>query len=350
MIGYQEVLKPLLFLLDAENAHQISAGALKLAARFSPQLLEKLFTATALTGQSKELAGIRFPNPIGLAAGFDKNAELVDAMACLGFGFVEIGTVTPLPQPGNPKPRLFRLPLDQAIINRMGFNNEGVEAAAKRLSQRKNHRIVVGGNIGKNKDTPNEEAWRDYIKCFRVLAPEVAYITLNMSSPNTAGLRQLLEKESLQAILEPVQNENQKRSNPIPLFVKLSPDMAPEGIAKAVEVCLDMKISGLIATNTTISRDNLTTTPKEIERIGAGGLSGSPLTRRATDALQAVKSLANHRLSLISSGGIMTPGDVETRLIHGADLVQLYTGLIYYGPGLVTDSLRRIARTAAATY
>lgn len=338
---YPLLWKPLLFRLDAEQAHAVSAGALKWAASFpiGRQLLKQLYSADLQTNASKMVAGIHFPNPIGLAAGFDKNAELVDAMACLGFGFIEVGTVTPKSQTGNPRPRLFRLPEDEGIINRMGFNNDGVVKVADRLARRKNREIVVGGNIGKNKDTPNETAWKDYVLCFNALAAHVDYTTINLSSPNTPGLRQLLEKEFLTSILEPVQAENQKRSSTKPVFLKISPDMEPDQLHELVETCLDLKISGLVANNTTISRENLATAFRKVEEMGLGGLSGRPLRNRSENLLVNLKSITQNRLPIIATGGIMNPADVKNRLELGADLVQVYSGMIYYGAGLVRDSL-----------
>lgn len=341
---YSFLWKPLLFRLEAEQAHAVSSGALKWAASFDlgRQLLKRLYAADLQKDLSKVVAGIRFPNPIGLAAGFDKNAELVDAMACLGFGFVEVGTVTPKPQIGNPRPRLFRLPEDEGIINRMGFNNDGMVLVADRLARRKNREMVVGGNIGKNKDTPNEEAWKDYVLCFNALAPHVDYITINLSSPNTPGLRQLLEKEFLTSILEPVQSENQKLAKVIPVFLKISPDMEKDQLHGLVETCLQLKISGLVANNTTVSRQNLHTALQIVQEMGPGGLSGKPLRNQSLNLLTTLKSITQNRLPIIATGGIMNPIDVKNRLEMGADLVQVYSGLVYYGPGLTKDSLTNL--------
>ena len=341
---YSLIWKPLLFKLDAEQAHFVSAGALKLAAFFPPGrwALKQLYSVDPEKDHAKMVAGIRFPNPIGLAAGFDKNGELVDSMACLGFGFVEIGTVTPKPQAGNPRPRLFRLPEDEAIINRMGFNNDGMMKVADRLARRKNREMIVGGNLGKNKDTPNEHAGKDYVLCFNALAPHVDYITFNLSSPNTPGLRQLLEKEFLNSILEPVQAENQKLTTSKPVFLKISPDMETDQLHELVETCIQLGISGIVANNTTIGREDLKTDFQTIQAMGPGGLSGKPLVNQSLEVLKTLKSITQNRLPIVATGGIMTPEDAKTRLEMGADLVQVYSGLVYYGPGLVRDSIKAL--------
>jgi dihydroorotate dehydrogenase len=344
---YKDLAKPLLFSLDAEQAHYISADLLRFGAKTPvlKDILKGIFSVPKEIDLSINLAGLNFLNPIGLAAGFDKNAELIDALPLLGFGFAEIGTVTPRPQIGNPKPRLFRLPKDEAIVNRMGFNNAGMEVIAKRLSKRNKSNFILGGNIGKNKDTPNEKAFEDYVACFQCLNEFVDYFTINLSSPNTPGLRQLLEKESLFGILEPVQNENQKLTKAKPIFLKISPDMEDSQLEDVVHICKTLKISGIVATNTSISRQNLSSSNQEIEDIGSGGLSGKPIKERSAEVLKKLKSLATNDLLLMASGGIMSPNDAEERFQSGANAVQLYSGLVYEGPGLVSKILNQMAQS-----
>jgi len=344
---YKDLVKPLLFSLDAEQAHYLSADLLRFGAKTPvlKDILKGLFPIQKEKDLSVELAGLKFLNPIGLAAGFDKNAELIDALPLLGFGFAEIGTVTPRPQTGNPKPRLFRLPEDEAIVNRMGFNNDGMEVIAKRLSKRSQSGIIIGGNIGKNKDTPNEKAFEDYVACFKCLHEFVDYFTINLSSPNTPGLRQLLEKESLFGILEPVQNENQKLTKAKPTFLKISPDMEDSQLEDVVHICKTLQISGIVATNTSITRQNLSSSNLEIEYIGAGGLSGKPIKERSSEVLKKLKTLIDSDLFLMASGGIMDANDAEERFQSGANAVQLYSGLVYEGPGLVSEILNQMAQS-----
>ena len=285
------------------------------------------------------VAGIRFPNPLGLAAGLDKDAIMVDEFSVLGFGFVEIGTVTPVAQAGNDKPRLFRLPKDEALINRMGFNNEGAEAAASRLSKRKSQ-IPVGGNIGKNKSTPNENAIDDYEKCFRSLYKAVDYFVVNVSSPNTPGLRALQEKEPLKKLLLHLQKLNTDLSHSYntskkPVFLKIAPDLTNEQLDEIIEVVKDSGIDGIVATNTTISRENLRTGKVEIDSMGNGGLSGKPLDNRSTEVIRYLHLKSGGTIPIIGVGGIHSPEDALEKLHAGASLLQLYTGLIYEGPGLV---------------
>ena len=285
------------------------------------------------------VAGIRFPNPLGLAAGLDKDAKMVDEFSVLGFGFVEIGTVTPVAQAGNDKPRLFRLPKDEALINRMGFNNEGAEAAASRLSKRKSQ-IPVGGNIGKNKSTPNENAIDDYEKCFRSLYKAVDYFVVNVSSPNTPGLRALQEKEPLKKLLLHLQKLNTDLSHSYntskkPVFLKIAPDLTNEQLDEIIEVVKDSGIDGIVATNTTISRENLRTGKVEIDSMGNGGLSGKPLDNRSTEVIRYLHLKSGGTIPIIGVGGIHSPEDALEKLHAGASLLQLYTGLIYEGPGLV---------------
>lgn len=284
----------------------------------------------------KELWGIKFPNPVGLAAGFDKDAKFTDQLACLGFGFVEIGTVTPRPQPGNPAPRLFRLPADQALINRMGFNNDGAAAAKERLLKRKES-LIIGGNIGKNKDTPNEQAWDDYEKCFQELFDVVDYFVVNVSSPNTPGLRDLQEKEPLTKLLNRLMELNRQKGTPKPLLLKIAPDLTDTQLDDIVSIVKDTGIQGVVATNTTIDRSNLTTEADTVTAIGAGGLSGKPLTQRATEVIRYLHTKSDGQIPIIAAGGIFTAADTKEKLAAGASLVQVYTGFIYEGPYIVKN-------------
>ena len=297
------------------------------------------------------LFNINFPNKVGLAAGFDKNAEYLRELECLGFGFVEIGTVTPLPQPGNDKPRVFRLIKDKALINRMGFNNEGVKAIARRLKdwrekngwplavdQIKNKeqqtKLIIGGNIGKNKVTPNEEAWKDYEICFRELHPYVDYFVVTVSSPNTPGLRELQEKDSLRKILSHLQTINESQIHPKPLLLKIAPDLNIEQIDDVVELALEIKLDGLVATNTTITREGLS--PESVERSKeTGGLSGKPLQQKSTEIVKYIAEKTKRAIPIMASGGIFTGDDAIEKLNAGASLVQVWTGFIYEGPGIV---------------
>ncbi len=285
-------------------------------------------------GLNRTIAGLTFPNPVGLAAGFDKDALAFEELGALGFGFIEIGTVTPLAQEGNPLPRLFRLPADKALINRMGFNNQGVEAVVSRLKKRSG-KVIIGGNIGKNKMTPNDAAVNDYLACFRSLFPVVDYFVINISSPNTPGLRELQEKEPLLRLLQSIQDENSTNTRPKPLFLKIAPDLTLTQIDDIIEITIECNLSGLIISNTTISREGLKTGNDELAQIGAGGLSGLPIFQKSTELVKYVAGKADKRFAIIASGGIFSPADARAKLAAGADLVQLYTGFIYEGPGLV---------------
>ena len=290
------------------------------------------------------VAGIRFPNPVGLAAGLDKDAKMVDEFDALGFGFVEIGTVTPLPQPGNEKLRLYRLPQDEALINRMGFNNEGAKAAADRLKRRKS-KIIVGGNIGRNKNTPNESAADDYEKCFHELFDVVDYFVVNVSSPNTPGLRELQEKEPLKKLLLRLQELNKEKSTvnrrqatgkSKPIFLKIAPDLTNEQLDEIVEVVTETGLDGIVATNTTLSREHLRTSDSKLVDE-KGGLSGRPLALRSTEVIRYLHQKSAGKIPIIGVGGIHSAGDALEKLNAGASLVQLYTGFIYEGPGLVKE-------------
>jgi len=299
----------------------------------------------------RQVLGLTFRNPVGLGAGFDKNALYLRELDALGFGFVEIGTVTPLPQDGNDKPRLFRLPQDQALINRMGFNNDGVQVIAQRLKQwrEKNaqqarrsgsRRLIVGGNIGKNKNTPNEDAWKDYVICFRELFEQVDYFVVNVSSPNTPGLRALQEKDALRNILTRLQALNlelaaARQIGPRPLLLKIAPDLSGSQIDDVVDLAMEIKLDGLVAANTTISREKLISSSTRLEAIGAGGLSGAPLKERSTEVIRYIHKKTAGSVPLIASGGIFTGEDGAEKIEAGASLVQVWTGFIYEGPFIV---------------
>lgn len=282
----------------------------------------------------RTLFGLTFNNPVGLAAGFDKDAKLVDELACFGFAFIEIGTLTPKPQAGNNKPRLFRLPADRGIINRMGFNNEGVNVAVERL-KRKRSRVLVGGNIGKNKVTPNEEAFSDYQYCFEQLFDVVDYFVVNVSSPNTPNLRALQDKEPLTQLLSGLMKLNAAKNAPKPILLKIAPDLTEDQLNDIVDIVKEINLDGLIATNTTISREGLKTSEEEVLKIGAGGLSGQPLRARSTEVLKFLRGKLGPDFPIISVGGIMSAEDAVERIRAGASLVQLYTGFIYEGPSLI---------------
>ena len=299
-----------------------------------------------------EVFGLRFRNMVGLGAGFDKNALYLRELETLGFGFVEVGTVTPQPQPGNDQPRLFRLPMDKALINRMGFNNDGVKLVAQRLrdwkkiaSTDKNRaQMIIGGNIGKNKITPNEDAWKDYEICFRELFDCVDYFVVNVSSPNTPGLRELQEKASLRKILSNLQAINSSLSNqlqiaPRPLLLKIAPDLSKEQIDDVIDLALEIQLDGLVATNTTVDRTNLKTPSAELEKIGAGGLSGEPLKERSTELMLYITKKSKGAFPMIASGGVFNAADAREKLACGAWLVQVWTGFIYEGPGIVKKIL-----------
>lgn len=278
--------------------------------------------------------GLHFKNPIGLAAGFDKNARFIDEMATLGFGFIEVGTLTPRPQEGNPKPRLFRLYEDKSLVNRMGFNNEGVQAAVARLKKKKAD-IIIGGNIGKNKATPNEQAIEDYEACFHALYEVVDYFTVNVSSPNTPDLRDLQEKEPLKKLLLHLKNLNQQKSVKKPIALKIAPDLNHHQLDDIIDICLELNIDGIIATNTTIEREGLRTNEQKIKKTGAGGLSGKAIRRHSTEVIRYLHKKSGGRIPIIGVGGIFSAHDAAEKLNAGASLVQIYTGFIYEGPSLV---------------
>jgi len=333
---YRFLLKPLLFALSPERAHGLTLFFFEAALRI-PLLSAWLCRSFRLEDPrlEKEVFGLRFPNPVGLAAGFDKNAEHLETMSALGFGFLEVGTVTPLPQDGNPKPRLFRLPADKALINRMGFNNKGMEVAVSQLSKPRPAGILIGGNIGKNKVTPNEEASRDYELCFEALFPHVDYFVVNVSSPNTPGLRELQEKEPLTALLSRLQALNRAKPASKPILLKIAPDLTDAQLDDIIDIVRDTGLAGIIATNTTISREGLRSGVEQISAAGAGGLSGQPLKERATDVIRYLHQRSEGKIPIIGVGGIGSAADAIEKLKAGASLVQLYSGLVFEGPTLV---------------
>ena len=327
---YKSIIRPLLFLFDPEKVHQFTFRWLKFVNKipFVPALLRTRYRLRD-KHLEREVFGIKFPNPVGLAAGLDKNAELFSELSSLGFGFIEIGTVTPKPQPGNPPKRLFRLVEDEGIINRMGFNNEGVEAIVARLKKNKN--VIIGGNIGKNKWTENDKAHEDYLYCFEHLAPYVDYFVVNVSSPNTPNLRSLQEKEPLQKLLTLLQEANGKLPKSKPILLKIAPDLTDEQLMDIIDIVEQTRIAGVIATNTTITREGLTSEKK----VETGGLSGRPLTQRSTEVIRFLAEKSQHRFPIIGVGGIHTPEDALEKLRAGASLVQIFTGFIYEGPSLI---------------
>ncbi|MBL4624165.1 MAG: quinone-dependent dihydroorotate dehydrogenase [Flavobacteriales bacterium] len=343
---YKSIIRPLLFLISPEKIHHLVTGGLKLACKIPGKkaVLKSIFQVNSKKLE-REVFGIKFPNPVGLAAGFDKNAEFYEELACFGFGFIEIGTVTPIAQPGNPKPRMFRLPKDSGLINRMGFNNEGVEATAQRLKNR-NPNLIVGGNIGKNKVTPNEEATSDYEKCFHALHDYVDYFAVNVSSPNTPNLRDLQEKEPLTKLLTHLMNLNKNKPVQKPILLKIAPDLTDSQLDDIVSIVADTKISGVIATNTTIDRSMLVTDKQTIENIGAGGVSGLPAKSCSTEVIRYLHSKSNGSFPIIGVGGIHSAEDAIEKLEAGASLVQVFTGFIYEGPGLVKQINKQLVASS----
>lgn len=338
------LIKKILFRFPPESIHYQVMNGLQVLHRLplGKNILHS-FCQPKSQGLERQLWGLTFKNPVGLAAGFDKDARFTDELASLGFGFVEIGTVTPVSQPGNDQPRLFRLPADQALINRMGFNNGGAIAAAKRLQKRKSN-IIIGGNIGKNKVTPNEEAISDYEKCFHALFDVVDYFVVNVSSPNTPNLRALQEKEPLKQLLHHLQTINSQKSKPKPILLKIAPDLTTSQLDDIIEIVQETKLAGIVATNTTIDRSNLQTPAAEVEAIGAGGLSGLPVKDKATAVIRYIHKHTKGAVPIIAVGGIFTAADAQEKLDAGASLVQVYTGFIYEGPTIVKkicDGLKR---------
>ena len=337
-----KIVRFFLFLFKAEFIHSISFKLIKFGAIIPGKMWAwRLLFKVNDTRLEREVLGLRFNNPVGLAAGFDKDAKLFDELASFGFGFIEIGTVTPLPQDGNPKPRLFRLKKDYAIINRMGFNNEGIEATVARLRRKKSN-IIIGGNIGKNKVTPNEEAVSDYEICFEKLFPYVDYFVVNVSSPNTPGLRDLQEKVPLTRLLNRLQRLNIQKEKRKPILLKIAPDLSNEQLDDIIAIVSDTKIDGVVATNTTISRNGLKTDKTKVEMIGNGGLSGKPVKDRSTEVIKYLADKSNKTFPIIGVGGIHSAEDAIEKLDAGATLIQLYTGFIYEGPRLIRRINKKI--------
>ena len=342
-----KILRFFLFKLDAEIAHHLTLMLINFIIKIPlvKFIFKKLYVIEDKRLERK-LFGLTFKNPVGLAAGLDKNASCIDAFASIGFGFIEIGTVTPLPQNGNEKPRLFRIIKDEAIINRMGFNNSGMKVVKENILQSENahqkSKIIIGGNIGKNKTTANENAADDYIKCFDALYDVVDYFVVNVSSPNTPDLRALQEKEPLRELLQILQNQNKLKPVPKPILLKIAPDLSNEQLDDIIEIVFDTKLSGIVATNTTITRENLSVEKEKIESIGAGGLSGKPLTEKSTAIIKYIAERSQYKIPIIAVGGIMNADDAIEKLNAGASLVQLYTGFIYEGPNLIKEINKRI--------
>ena len=330
-----KIIRYFLFLFDPEKINHFTFNLIKIGYKIP---LISWFWTTRFCIRDKKLErkvfGLNFPNAVGLAAGFDKDAKLIDELSSFGFGFIEIGTLTPKPQEGNPKPRLFRLKEDSGIINRMGFNNNGVDDAINRLKKRKSN-IIIGGNIGKNKLTPNENANKDYIISFNSLFPYVDYFVVNVSSPNTPGLRDLQEKKPLTNLLNSLQKLNNNKKQRKPILLKIAPDLTNEQLNDIIQIIKDTKIDGVIATNTTIDRSSLKTNKNKVKSIGNGGLSGVPVKERSTQVIRYLSEKSNSSFPIIGVGGIHSEADALEKIKAGASLVQIYTGFVYEGPSLV---------------
>lgn len=341
---YKSFIRPVLFLLGPEKIHHIIVFMLKYLFKIPgvSNIVQGLYTINH-PSLEREFAGIKFPNPVGFAAGFDKNAEFTDPFSSFGFGFIEIGTVTPKGQPGNPKPRSFRLPKDKALINRMGFNNQGVDQVVENLKKSKKG-TVIGGNIGKNTLTPNDQAIEDYVVCFDKLYPFVDYFVVNISCPNIKDLKELQNRSSTEALLTKLISIRASKSTKKPVLLKISPDLNNAQLDDIIDIYFTLEIDGIVATNTTISRKNLTTNEDRVESIGNGGLSGQPLTKRALDVVRYIREKSNHQIPVIGVGGIMSVSDALSMLDAGATLLQLYTGFIYEGPALVKNINKEIIK------
>ena len=333
---YKKIIRPILFLVDPERIHGVINTGLKVARCMGlGKVMDWCYNPRCLQMET-EFCGIKFPNKIGIAAGFDKNAEVYKMLGNMGFGHVEIGTVTPRPQPGNSKPRLFRLPADSALINRMGFNNKGVENAVKNL-RRRNHKIVIGGNIGKNSSTPNEKAVYDYLACFQSLYDYVDYISVNVSCPKVNNLRELQGQESLEKILSALAEQRKQKAVYKPILLKISPDLNFQQIDESLVIIERYGIDGVVAANTSTTRDGLKTSEERIKEIANGGLSGLPLRDRSVEIIHYISQKTGGKLPIIGVGGTMSPADAIAKLEAGATLVQVFTGFIYYGPKLAKD-------------
>lgn len=331
------IIKAILFRLPAERAHYLSTALMNFGVRIPlmSNVLAAIWKFDSIT-LHREYWGLKFRNPVGLAAGFDKDGRYIRAMSLLGFGFIEVGTVTPLPQKGNPRPRLFRLPDDKAIINRMGFNNAGVDALVKNLSKLPAQRsYILGGNIGKNKITPNSEAYRDYLICFEKLYDYVDYFVVNLSSPNTPGLRELQDKDPLRHLLQTLIESRQQKSVKKPILLKIAPDLTEGQLSDVIDIVNELDIQGIIATNTTIDRSHLKTSATKIDKIGQGGLSGRPLQGRSTEVISFLRAHLHENIPIVGVGGIDSGAAANDKINAGASMIQVYSGLIYQGPGLI---------------
>ena len=339
------LLRPLLFGLDAERAHALGLHGLD---ALQGAGLARLLGARARPFPTR-LLGLTFPNPVGLAAGLDKNGEHIDGLFALGFGFVEIGTITPRPQAGNPMPRMFRLPAHRAVINRMGFNNAGVAALVRNVERARGRTGPLGINLGKNKDTPNEEAERDYLHCLERVYPLADYITVNISSPNTAGLRELQEEQALRRLVATLREAQERlgaqHGRRVPMLVKIAPDLSDDDVQACARVLGDLQVDGVIATNTTVSRISVQDDPRSRE---TGGLSGEPLMNKSTAVLRMLRTRLPEAIPLVGVGGILSGADAVKKMAAGASLVQLYTGLVYRGPGLIGECVEAIRRRKEA--
>lgn len=338
------LIRQLLFALEPEKAHHLSMTALNTLYRLpgGGNVLRSLYNVTEY--KPLHWKGLYFRHPIGLAAGFDKDGEYTGPLSALGFSYIEVGTVTPRPQPGNERPRLFRLPADKALINRMGFNNKGVHALKSRLQHIRPSGLIIGGNIGKNKDTPNEEAILDYLTCFEILHPVVDYFTINVSSPNTPGLRALQDKKPLENIISQLKNHPLQSRQYRPILIKIAPDLTDGQLDDIVEVCAHTGLDGIVATNTTIGRSGLKTSQSKIEKIGLGGLSGRPVRSASDSVLSRLSKTMGQDTLLIGVGGIFTADDVRRKLDLGAHLVQVYTGFVYQGPSMVHQLIKNLQK------
>ncbi|MEO7802615.1 MAG: quinone-dependent dihydroorotate dehydrogenase [Ginsengibacter sp.] len=346
-----KMLRSILFWFDAEQVHYFSMNIFNALCKIS--ILKRFFASQFDPGQSyaKTVLGLHFKNPVGLGAGFDKNAKYLTALHCMGFGFVEIGTVTPIAQEGNPKPRLFRLPKDKALINRMGFNNDGASAISMRLKEwrlKNPGSLIIGGNIGKNKHTSNEDAWKDYEISFNTLFDQVDYFVVNVSSPNTPGLRALQQDDFLYRILNNLQQINAGKSQPKPILLKIAPDLTTDELNNIIQLIKRINLDGIIAANTTVSRAHLLTASAKVNAIGMGGLSGRPLQQISTQMIKTIHEQLP-QLTIIGSGGIGSAADADEKFYAGADLVQVWTGFIYEGPAVVKKILKA-SQTATKNY